>query len=70
MRDRFFDSENREVFDVEIYVDRRSSVDSFIEKAFYDDGSPVSDGELEYLQDEYGDYVQEYAYSNGSANHN
>lgn len=72
-RPDFFDSDGAVVFDIQIYVPRgrgSSAVDAFIESATYSDGRSVPDTELDYLSKTYDDYVQQYAYENGSRNHN
>lgn len=48
-----------------------SAVDSFLMKGHsLLDGTPLTDQQLQELQDTYEDQVQLYAYENGSRNHN
>ena len=56
------DSNNRKVVDLEI---EGSGVDAFISAATYDDdGSAVSENELNYLTDTYPEVVAEHAFQN------
>lgn len=55
--------------EVTIYVDRFSSVDSYIESGYSEDRDLTAE-ELDTLQNDYEDIIQEYSYANGSLNHN
>lgn len=65
------DSEKFGVCDAQIYVDSFSSVDSFIKSAYSEKlDRELTDDELLELQEDFEGEVQEYAYMNGSRNHN
>lgn len=53
---------------LEIQVNK-SSVDSHV-LAAYNDDRDLTEEELEWLDNEYSAEIQEYAYLNGSRNHN
>lgn len=55
---RFTDSNNKEVFDLEI-EHASDPCDSYVYSAVYEDLSPVPEDELEYLTDAYADYLYE-----------
>ncbi len=61
--------------DLDIYVDSFSAVDSYIKSGYLLDQNgefvrELSDDELDLLEKECEGVVNEYAYSNGSKNHN
>jgi hypothetical protein len=52
---------------LEVYVDRFSSVDSYVESGYSETlERDLTEEELEWYQDA----AQDYAYNNGSSNHN
>jgi len=57
---------------IEAKVDvRRSTVDSFIQEAWSETfDRALTDLELDYLNDHYSAEIQEYAWENGSRDHN
>lgn len=57
--------------ELQIYVDRLSTVDSYIVKAFSDTfDRDLTTEEVEDLDERNRDFIEEYAYKNGSLNHN
>lgn len=57
--------------ELEVHVDRRSSVDSFASAGFSRTlNRELSEQELELANERFTAEVQEYAYANGSHNHN
>ena len=58
------------ILECEVHVSPLSAVDSYIIRAVNDEGVELTLDELEHLDNEYSAEVQEYAYMNGSRNHN
>lgn len=58
----------KKVFDIEVdgidFSDYPDFVDAYISYAIYEDGTELTDEELDELTDQNTDYVQDYAYEN------
>lgn len=61
-------------YEAEFYVEievEKSIVDSYIRYAWNDtSGYEATDAEIEWLNSEFTDEIQQYAWANGSVNHN